>query len=74
MSEQERVEWVDGDDVCTWYYDDGTMMKSHVDDVVLEGFACPECGERRMDCLLYCNPDDDTTVTCQTCGTAYEVA
>jgi len=34
--------------------------------------ACPECGEDRIDWLVWNNrTDDDETVTCSTCQTVY---
>lgn len=38
------------------------------DDLVLPGFGCPMCGERRPDFLLI---GDDDFVTCQSCGHGY---
>jgi len=32
-------------------------------------YACPECGEMRMDCLA----NNNDTVTCLSCGTVYEL-
>lgn len=29
---------------------------------------CPQCSERRADCLVW---EDDLTVRCSTCGTTY---
>jgi len=31
--------------------------------------ACPVCGERRIDCLVWA---DDEIVRCTTCGTEYD--
>ena len=39
--------------------------------LVDEGDACPTCGERIMDLLLW---DDDGRVVCQMCRTAYQPA
>ena len=39
------------------------------DELVQPKWACPQCGERRMDYLIL----DDDTVRCQSCGTAYEL-
>ena len=38
-------------------------------DRVAPGFACPQCGENRMDYLV----SDDGVVRCATCGTCYEL-
>lgn len=35
------------------------------------GFACPHCGERRMDMLVWI---EDDRVECQTCGHHYDPA
>jgi transcription elongation factor Elf1 len=42
----------------------------HGDTLVAPGFACPRCGERRMDWL----PIDEETdlVTCGTCSLTYD--
>jgi Zn ribbon nucleic-acid-binding protein len=40
-------------------------------ELVIPGFACPSCGERRLDCLAWLEPDDEL-VHCATCGAAYE--
>jgi len=39
-------------------------------DMVLPGFACPSCGERRLDRLAWLEPDYEA-VRCATCGTEY---
>ena len=41
-------------------------------DLVLEGLACPGCGERRMDRLNWLPPHFDQAVKCQRCGQVYE--
>ena len=38
-------------------------------DEVDEDFSCPECGERRVDWLVW--NDEGTAVTCATCNTVY---
>ena len=38
------------------------------DDLVLPGFGCPSCHERRPDFLII---GDDDYVTCQSCGRVY---
>ena len=38
------------------------------DDLVLPGFGCPACHERRPDFLII---GDDERVTCQSCGKVY---
>jgi hypothetical protein len=43
-------------------------LEAHEAELVPERWACPGCGERRMDELA--NNDDDT-VTCATCGRRY---
>jgi rubredoxin len=48
------------DDALT--YDGGEAL-------VRQDFACPNCGERRVDYLL-CRDDD--LVECHSCGTAYD--
>ncbi|MGI6379797.1 MAG: hypothetical protein ACOX2R_03290 [Anaerolineae bacterium] len=37
---------------------------------VLPGLACPGCGERRLDCLAWLEPDAER-VRCATCGAEY---
>ncbi|CAB1129514.1 protein of unknown function [Candidatus Hydrogenisulfobacillus filiaventi] len=54
----------------------------HVDDpLVQDRFACPVCGERRMDRLAWENTGDGPQarlrygreyVVCESCGTAYD--
>lgn len=39
------------------------------DDRVAPSFACPKCGEARMDQLA----NDDGIVTCQSCGAVYDL-
>jgi transcription elongation factor Elf1 len=42
-------------------------------ELVEDGFACPKCGENRMD-FLTCDPDDDgdsDCIRCDSCGTTY---
>lgn len=38
-------------------------------DLVTSHNACPSCGERDMDCLVW--EDDGENVRCATCGTIY---
>ena len=38
--------------------------------LVAPGFACPSCGERRLDQLAWLEPDHEL-VRCATCGTKY---
>jgi len=40
-------------------------------DMVLPGFACPSCGERRLDQLAWLKPHYEL-VRCASCGAAYE--
>jgi len=42
------------------------------EDVVEEQFACPDCGEARMDYLVWDDGDYIGLVTCQTCGAVYD--
>jgi uncharacterized Zn finger protein len=46
-------------------------MTTHHDDdrLVQPADACPKCGERDMDNLVW---DDDENVRCATCGTVYD--
>ncbi len=48
-------------------------MPDHVNDhdrcFVAPGDACPACGERDCDLLIW---DDDDHVTCTRCGTRYD--
>jgi len=46
-----------------------TERKS-TEDCVAGRFACPECGEDRMDELVIGRIDDDS-ITCQACQTTY---
>jgi Zn ribbon nucleic-acid-binding protein len=39
-------------------------------EVVATGFACPSCGERRLDYLTWLEPDFEV-VRCTTCGAEY---
>ncbi len=39
------------------------------EDHVVDGAACPACGENRMDYLAM----DDGVVTCATCGAVYDL-
>ena len=39
------------------------------DELVQPKWACPQCGERRMDYLI----PDHNAVRCATCGTCYEL-
>ena len=45
-------------------------------DLVEPKFACPCCGERRLDFLVWQDDDaqhpDDDVVKCATCGTVYD--
>jgi transcription elongation factor Elf1 len=41
------------------------------EEMVPEIWACPCCGERRMDFLEH--HVDEEKVTCATCGTTYEI-
>ena len=41
------------------------------DERVEAGFACPHCGERRMDMLVWV---EDDRVECQNCGRGYDPA
>jgi len=43
---------------------------SETDELVVEWAACPSCGERRMDELLF---KEDESVVCATCGTRYQL-
>lgn len=38
-------------------------------DLAAERHACPQCGERRIDFLVWI---DDEQVKCETCGQTYE--
>ena len=42
-----------------------------VTDCVAEGAACPSCGERQMDKLVWVSADDGDWVECATCDTWY---
>lgn len=39
------------------------------DELVHDGMECPNCGERRFDCLA----SYDGVVTCETCGVVYDL-
>ena len=39
-------------------------------EVVSEQYGCPDCGERRIDFLVW--QDDEETVECQSCGHRYQ--
>jgi len=41
-------------------------------EMVDEKFACPNCGEQKMDWLIW--DEDADTVKCQSCGTVYDPA
>jgi hypothetical protein len=43
-------------------------LNAQLDDEVAEGNACPRCGERRQDELIW---QDDGKVKCTNCGTVY---
>jgi len=43
-------------------------LNAQLDDEVAEGNACPRCGERNQDNLVW---QDDETVKCTTCGNQY---
>ena len=43
-------------------------MIAPTNDLVSPDFACPHCGERDMDRLVWI---DDEQVTCQNCGAVY---
>jgi DNA-directed RNA polymerase subunit RPC12/RpoP len=43
-------------------------INAQVDELVAEADACPECGERRVDSLVW---QDDGKVKCSTCGKQY---
>ena len=44
-------------------------INAQVDDLVAEANACPGCGERNVDNLVW--QDDGETVRCTTCGKQY---
>jgi hypothetical protein len=44
-------------------------INAQVDELVAEADACPGCGERRVDCLVW--QKDETHVKCTTCGKRY---
>ena len=44
-------------------------METNTDERVAPVFACPCCGEDRMDWLVW---DEDEMVNCKTCGEVYE--
>jgi hypothetical protein len=43
-------------------------INAQADELVAEADACPGCGERRVDCLVW---QDDGEVKCSTCGKQY---
>ncbi|MBM4020136.1 MAG: hypothetical protein FJ288_17765 [Planctomycetes bacterium] len=43
-------------------------INAQADELVSEADACPGCGERRVDCLVW---QDDGAVKCSTCGKQY---
>jgi len=45
------------------------MTSQNANDLVAHVDACPTCGERDPDCLVW--SDDEQHVTCQSCGTVY---
>ena len=47
------------------------MIANASDECVEQGFACPHCGERRMDLLVWV---EDDCVECETCGHHYDPA
>jgi Zn ribbon nucleic-acid-binding protein len=52
--------------------DEATVLAEIDDDEsgrATDGAACPKCGERRVDWLIWV---DDDWVECQTCGTRYD--
>jgi len=44
-------------------------INAQADELVAEADACPKCGERSVDNLVW---QDDGAVKCTTCGTTYE--
>lgn len=44
------------------------IMDDDGNELVVESCACPRCGERRMDWLVWTEGD---TVRCETCGHIY---
>jgi len=51
-------------DTGTWDYE---LLEAELVD---ETYACPACGERQMDELVW---DNNEAVTCQTCGKVYRL-
>jgi len=49
--------------------DDGANDDEDAGPTVDEADACPRCGERHQDCLVW---DDDERIHCTNCGTRYE--
>ena len=47
------------------------MSNDHDIESVEPAFACPHCGERNMDLLVWI---EDDRVECQTCGRSYDPA
>jgi len=45
------------------------MTNDHDSNLVPPKDACPTCGERDIDCLVW---TDDETVRCAACGTEYQ--
>jgi uncharacterized Zn finger protein len=47
------------------------MMDDYLDDLgrVTVAYACPQCGERRIDYLVW---NEEERVECQTCGQVYD--
>ena len=51
------------------YWSEALQTKVTIpDDLVSERDACPKCGERNQDSLVW---DDSENVTCAICGTVY---
>ena len=46
------------------------IMNANGDELVVESSACPDCGESRMDWLVWLVDSD--FVRCATCGLEYE--
>jgi len=44
-------------------------LNAQLDDEVAEAHACPQCGERQVDKMVW---QDDGKVKCMTCGKQYE--
>ena len=48
------------------------METTNHDNLVRPEDACPSCGERDADRLVWLDPPNDDRVRCATCGTEYE--